>query len=70
VATTSGVVGEVMRLFLARIDSVGAPDQHEAIASIVCCSIAETEDMILRGAISDGPTLAAYLRAKLAGLLG
>jgi ADP-ribose pyrophosphatase len=70
VATTSGIVGEVMRLFLARIDSVGAPDRHEAIAGIVCCTIAETEGMIVRGAISDGPTLAAYLRAKLAGLLG
>jgi ADP-ribose pyrophosphatase len=70
VATTSGIVGEMMRLFLARIDKVGIPDRHEAIADIVCCSVAETEDMILRGAISDGPTLAAYLRAKLAGLLG
>jgi ADP-ribose pyrophosphatase len=70
VATTSGIVGEVMRLFFARIDSVGAPDRHEAIAGIVCCTIAETEEMIVRGAICDGPTLAAYLRAKLAGLLG
>jgi ADP-ribose pyrophosphatase len=70
IATTSGIVGEVMRLFLARIDRVGVPDRHEAIVDIVCCTIAETEDMILRGAISDGPTLAAYLRAKLAGLLG
>jgi len=26
--------------------------------------------MIMNGAISDGPTLAAYLRGKLAGLLG
>ena len=70
VATTSGIVGEVMHLFLARIDRVGTPDRHEAIAGIVCCTIAETEDMILRGTIGDGPTLAAYLRAKLAGLLG
>jgi ADP-ribose pyrophosphatase len=70
VATTSGIVGEVMRLFLARIDRVGAPDRHEAIAGIVCRTIAETEDMIVGGAITDGPTLAAYLRAKLAGLLG
>ena len=70
VATTSGIVGEVMRLFLARIDKVGTPDRHEAIEGVVCCTIAETEDMIVRGAIRDGPTLAAYLRAKLAGLLG
>lgn len=70
VATTSGIVGEVTRLFLARVDRLGTPDRHEAIAGIVCCSISETEDMILRGALSDGPTLAAYLRAKLAGLLG
>jgi len=53
VATTSGIVGEVMRLFLARIDKVGTPDRHDAIAGIVCRTIAETEDMILRGAISD-----------------
>jgi len=69
VATTSGIVGEVMRLFLARIDKVGTPDRHEAIEGVVCCTIAETGH-IVRGAISDGPTLAAYLRAKLAGLLG
>jgi ADP-ribose pyrophosphatase len=39
VATTSGIVGEVMRLFLARINGVGTPDRHEAIAGIVCCTI-------------------------------
>jgi hypothetical protein len=36
----------------------------------VTCSIDEIERMISDGAISDGPTLAAYLRSKLAGLLG
>ena len=69
-ATASGIVGEVMRLFFARIGSIGAPDRHEAIGSIVCCTIEETERMILNGAISDAPTLATYLRAKLAGLVG
>jgi hypothetical protein len=59
-----------MHLCLARIGSIGAPDRHEAVRSIVCCTIEETERMILDGAISDAPTLAAYLRAKLAGLVG
>jgi ADP-ribose pyrophosphatase len=58
VSTTSGIVGETMRLFLARIGSTGAPDRHEAIARIVTCSLDETERMIKSGEISDGPTLA------------
>jgi 8-oxo-dGTP pyrophosphatase MutT (NUDIX family) len=64
VSMTSGIVGETMRLFLARIGSIGAPDRHEAIARIVTCSVDETERMIISGEISDGPTLAAFLRAN------
>jgi ADP-ribose pyrophosphatase len=68
--TAGGIVAEWMHLFLARIDRVGAADRHEAIAEIAALSVSETETMIADGRIGDGPTLAAYLRARLAGLLG
>ena len=34
VSTASGIVGEVMRLFLARIGSIGALDRHETISGM------------------------------------
>ena len=34
VSTASGIVGKVMRLFLARIGSFGALDRHETISGM------------------------------------
>jgi hypothetical protein len=38
-STANGIVGEVMRLFLARIGSIGALDRHDTIG---CMSLARS----------------------------
>jgi ADP-ribose pyrophosphatase len=67
--STSGCVDEVLHLFIARIDAVGAPDKHEAIEGIRVLPIQTVERLIADGEITDGPTLALFLRARLRGHL-
>jgi ADP-ribose pyrophosphatase len=66
---TTGCLDEASQLYLARIDAVGAPDKHEAIASIRVLPVPTVEHMIAAGEITDGPTLALFLRARLRGYL-
>ena len=66
---TTGCLDEVHQLYLARIDAVGAPDKHEAIEEIKVLPVATVERLIADGQITDGPTLALFLRARLRGLL-
>jgi len=61
----SGICDETMRLYLARIEAVGAPDLHESITRIERFSVSALEEMIRRGTITDAPTLAVVLRARL-----
>jgi ADP-ribose pyrophosphatase len=64
-----GVVDECLHLYLVRIDRIGEVDPHEAISEIRTFSVAEFDQLAAAGEITDGPTLAVYLRAKLRGLL-
>jgi ADP-ribose pyrophosphatase len=65
--STTGVFDELHQLYLARIASVGQPDRHEAIESIKVLPISNVERLIADGTITDGPTLALFLRARLRG---
>jgi ADP-ribose pyrophosphatase len=67
--STTGCLDEEHQLYLARIDAVGAPDVHEAIESIEVMPIASVERFIADGRITDGPTIALFLRARLRGYL-
>jgi ADP-ribose pyrophosphatase len=67
--STTGCLDEEHQLYLARIDAVGRPDLHEAIERIDLFPIDEVERMIADGTITDGPTLALFLRARLRGYL-
>jgi len=67
--STTGCLDEEHQLYLARIEALGAADRHEAIESIKVLSIPTVERMIADGEITDGPTLALLLRAKLRGYL-
>ena len=67
--STTGCLDELHQLFLARIDGVGAPDRHEAIESLKVLPAATVERLIAEGEITDGPTLALFLRARLRGYL-
>ncbi len=44
-------------------------DRTEAISGAFAVSVAELEDMIRKGEVTDGYTVAAFMRARLAGLL-
>ena len=67
--STTGCLDEAHHLYLARIDGIGTPDTHEAIVEFCVFTVAETERKIADGTITDGPTLALFLRARLRGLL-
>jgi ADP-ribose diphosphatase len=67
--STTGCLDEEHQLYLGRIAAVGAADLHEAIESISVLPIPEVERLIADGEITDGPTLALVLRARLRGLL-
>jgi ADP-ribose pyrophosphatase len=65
----TGISASSVAMFYAEIDRIGRPDTGEAIDSIRLVPPDELRDMIRAGAITDGFTLAAYLRAVLLGLL-
>ena len=67
--STTGCLDEEHQLFVARIAALGEPDRHEAIASLKVLPIATVAQLIAAGEITDGPTLALFLRAQLRGLL-
>jgi ADP-ribose pyrophosphatase len=67
--STTGCLDEEHQLYLARIEALGAADKHEAIESIKVLPIPAVERMIADGQITDGPTLALFLRARLRGYL-
>lgn len=66
---SSGVIAETMKLYLARISGIGALEKHEAITSVELLTASEAEAMVSGGEVTDGPTLVAYLRARLRGYL-
>ena len=67
--STTGCLDETHQLYLARIEGVGTPDKHEAIETIKVLSVPAVERLIAEGEITDGPTLALFLRARLRGYL-
>lgn len=67
--SNTGLEGNKVKLFYARLKSVGKPDAGEGIESLLWVSLPELERMIADAEITDGFTMAAYTRAKLRGLL-
>jgi ADP-ribose pyrophosphatase len=67
--SNTGLEGNKVKLFYAKLKSVGKPAQEEGIESLFWVSLAELEEMIANEKITDGFTIAAYTRAKLRGLL-
>ncbi|MFI2640887.1 NUDIX hydrolase [Streptomyces sp. NPDC018610] len=66
----TGLLAHRVRLYAARVDGLGDPERGEGIRRIVTVTAAEAEEMVADGRISDGFTVAALYRARLAGLLG
>lgn len=65
--STTGCLDEEHQLFVAKIAAIGSPDRHEAIQSLEVLPIARVEALIADGTITDGPTLALFLRGRLRG---
>nr|WP_306228881.1 NUDIX hydrolase [Aurantimonas sp. CSK15Z-1] len=57
------------RLFLAKVDGLGATDVLEAIEDVRPYAVTEVEEKIASGVIIDGFTMALFLRARLKGLI-
>ncbi|NWG06127.1 MAG: NUDIX hydrolase [Chloroflexi bacterium] len=69
VYNNTGLEGNPINLFLARMASVGEMQVEEGIENPMWVSVPELEKMIADGEITDGFTVAAYTRAKLNGLI-
>jgi ADP-ribose pyrophosphatase len=65
----SGFEGSAVSLFFAKLSSIGSPNVNEGIESFVLLEIPEFEHWIADGKITDGFTIAAYLKAKLKNLV-
>jgi ADP-ribose pyrophosphatase len=66
---TSNLSANGAHLYLAQLDSAGAPQLSEGIAAVETFTVAEFEELLLRGEILDSFTVAAYTHARLRGLL-
>jgi len=67
--SSSGITSEASAVFLARLNALGEPDRHEAVARIECLSADEFRRRVAAGAITDAPSLAAYALAQAGSLL-
>ena len=69
VYNNTGLEGNPINLFFARMSSVGEMQLEEGIEKPIWVSVPELEKMIADGEITDGFTIAAYTKAKLKGLI-
>jgi ADP-ribose pyrophosphatase len=69
VFTSTAMTSENLKMFAARIETVGAPQRSEGIESIRTIRKDEIDALVSDGTICDGPTMSLILRARLAGLL-
>lgn len=67
--SNTGLEGNKVNLFLAKLIKVGQPALAEGIKDILWVSVSELESMIANNQINDGFTISAYTRAKLKGYL-
>jgi len=67
--SNTGLEANAVKLFYARLKSVGTPEAEEGIESILWVSLTQLEELISSARITDGFTIAAYTRAKLKGVL-
>lgn len=65
----SSFEGQPVHIFFARLNSIGKPARQEGIDRLVLVTSSELEALIHEDKITDGFTIAAYARAKLAGLI-
>jgi len=69
VHTNTGAGSDAPELFYAEVESYGNVEEAEGITELLPTSVTTFEAMIRDHQITDGFTVAAYVRAKLKGLL-
>ena len=69
VYTSTALTSENLKMFAARVPSVGTPQRSEGIDSIHVIAREDIDRTIVDGEICDGPTMSLILRARLRGLL-
>lgn len=67
--TSTALTSENLKLFAARIESVGAPELREGIERIEIVPLGEIDRAIADGTICDGPTISLVSRARIKGLI-
>ncbi len=67
--SNTGLEGNQVALFYAKLSSLGKPNIAEGIREIKLINVLELEKMISSAIITDGFTIAAYTRAKLMNLI-
>ncbi|MEV5148020.1 NUDIX hydrolase [Streptomyces sp. NPDC052727] len=66
----TGLLAHKVLLYAACVDGIGAVERGEAIHRAITVTPAEAEEMVADGRITDGFTVAALYRARLAGVFG
>ncbi|HZF91838.1 NUDIX hydrolase [Streptomyces sp.] len=66
----TGMLAQRVELYAAFVDRIGELETGEAIGRAIAVPVREAEAMVADGAITDGFTVAALYRARLAGLWG
>ncbi|MFI1400059.1 NUDIX hydrolase [Streptomyces sp. NPDC020681] len=66
----TGIMGDRVLLFAARIDGIGRLATGDGIRSVRTVPPSEAEAMVGDGRVTDAFTIAALMRARLAGLMG
>ena len=69
VYTSTALTSENLKMFAARIPSVGKPQRSEGIDSIRIIAKHDINDLLLDGMICDGPTTTLITQARLRALL-
>lgn len=67
--TNTGIEGNNVALYFAKLSDMGSGNQDEGIESIKLLEVEDFEKWIRDGLVTDGFTLAAYARAKLRNLI-
>jgi len=65
----TSLMGMAVAIYTAQVGQVGAVARGEGIGEVRTVAVAEFEAMIRAGEVVDGFTLAAFLHARLAGLV-
>lgn len=67
--SNTGLEAGSVQLYLAKLSSAGEPNKLEGIKALKWVTIDQLEDMIRDGVVTDGFTIAAYVRSKLKRLV-